>query len=69
MPNDVSGTTEIQRNILEIEEKVQIDNNECTDSDTNVERNKKEERVLEILEEIEESKTWKEHVPAKNVKK
>ena len=71
MPNDVSGTIEIQTNIPEIEEKVQIDNNECTDSDTNAERNEKEERVLEILEEIEECKTktmkWKEHVPAKNV--
>ena len=70
MPNDVSGTIEIQTNIPEIEEKVQIDNNECTDSDTNAERNEKEERVLEILEEIEECKTktmkWKEHVPAKN---
>ena len=69
MPIDVSETTEIQRNI-EIEEKVQIDNNECADSDTNAERNEKEERILEILEEIEECKTktikWKEHVPAKN---
>ena len=50
---------------------MQIDNNECTDSDTNAERNEKEEHVLEILEEIEECKTktmkWKEHVPAKNV--
>ena len=49
---------------------MQIDNNECTDSDTNAERNEKEERVLEILEEIEEYKAktmkWKEHVPAKN---
>ena len=33
---------------------MQIDNNECTDSDTNAERNEKEECVLEILEEIEE---------------
>ena len=70
MPNDVSGTIEIQTNIPEIEEKVRIDNNECTDSDINAERNEKEERVLEILEEIEECKTktmkWKEHVPAKN---
>ena len=70
MPNDVSGTIEIQTNIPEIEENVQIDNNECTVSDTNAERNEKEERVLEILEEIEECKTktmkWKEHVPAKN---
>ena len=33
--NDVSGTIEIQTNIPEIEEKVQIDNNECTDSYTN----------------------------------
>ena len=70
MPNDVSGTIEIQTNIPEIEEKVQIDNSECTDSDTNAERNEKEERVLEILEEIQERKTktmkWKEHVPAKN---
>ena len=49
MLNDVSGTMEIQTNIPEIEEKVQIDNN---DSDTNAERNEKEERVLEILEEI-----------------
>ena len=57
MPNDVSGTIEIQTNIPEIEEKVQIDNNECTDSDTNAERNEKEEHVLEILEEIEECKT------------
>ena len=68
--NDVSGTIEIQTNIPEIEEKVQIDNNECTDSYTNAERNEKEERVLEILEEIEECKAkkmnWKEHVPAKN---
>ena len=66
MPNDISGTIEIQANILEIEEKVQIDNN---DSDTNAERNEKEERLLEILEEIEECKTkamkWKEHVPPK----
>ena len=54
MPNDVSGTIEIQTNITEIEEKVQIDNNECADSDTNAKRNKKEESVLEILEEIEE---------------
>ena len=52
MPNDLSGTTEIQKNIPEIEEKVKIDNNECTDSQTNAERNEKEERVLEILEEI-----------------
>ena len=70
MPNDVSGTIETQTNIPEIEEKVQIDNNECTDSDTNVERNGKEERVVEILEEIEECKTktmkWEEHVPGKN---
>ena len=70
MLNDVSGTIEIQTNIPEIEKKVQIDNNECTDSDTNAERNEKEERVLEILEEIEECKTktmkWKEHAPAKN---
>ena len=70
MPNDVSGTIEIQTNIPEIEKKVQIDNNECTNSDTNAERNEKEERVLEILEEIQECKTktmkWKEHVPAKN---
>ena len=70
MPNDVSGTTEIQTNIPEIEEKVQIGNNECTDSDTNAERNEKEERVREILAEIEEWKTktmkWEEHVPAKN---
>ena len=70
MPNDVSGTIEIQTNIPEIEEKVQIDNNECTDSDTNAERNEKEERVLEILEEIEECKTktmkWKKYVSAKN---
>ena len=70
MPNDVSGTIEIQTNIPEIEEKVQIDNNECTDSYTNAQRNEKEERVLEILEEIEECKAkkmnWKEHVPAKN---
>ena len=71
MPNDVSGTIEIQTNILEIEEKVHIGNNECIVSDTNAERNEKEERVLEILEEIEECKTktmkWKEHVPSKNV--
>ena len=70
MPNDISGTIEIQTNIPEIEEKVQIDNNECTNSDTNAERNEKEERVLEILEEIEECKTktmkWKEHVSTKN---
>ena len=70
MSNDVSGAVEIQTNIQEIEEKVQIDNNECTDSDTNAERNEKEERVLEILEEIEECKTktmkWKKHVSAKN---
>ena len=70
MPNDVSGTTEIQTNIPEIEKKVQIDNNECTNSDTNAERNEKEEHALEILEEIEECKTktmkWKEHIPAKN---
>ena len=70
MPNDVSGTIEIQTNIPEIEEKVQIDNNECTDSDTNAERNEKEERVLEILEEIKECKTKtmkrKKHVPAKD---
>ena len=70
MPNDVSGRIEIQTNIPEIEEKVQIDNNETTDSDTNAERNKKEECVLKILEEIEECKTktmkWKKHVPAKN---
>ena len=50
---------------------MQIDNNECTDSDTNAETNEKEERVIKILEEIEECKTktmkWKEHVPAKNV--
>ena len=52
MLNDVSGTMEIQTNIPEIEEKVQIDNNQCTDSDANAERNEKEERVLEILEEI-----------------
>ena len=57
MLNDVSGTIEIQTNIPEIEKKVQIDNNECTDSDTNAERNEKEERVLEILEEIEKCKT------------
>ena len=71
MSNDVSGTIEIQINIPEIEEKVQIDNNECTDSDANAEMNEKEERVPEILEEIEECKTktmeWKEHVPVKNV--
>ena len=71
MPNDVSGKIEIQSNIPELEEKVQINHNECTDSDTNAERNEKEERVLEILEEIEKCKTkimkWKEHVPAKNV--
>ena len=70
MPNDVSGTIEIQTNIPEIEEKVQIDNNECTDSDTNAETNEKEKRVLEILEEIKECKTKtmkrKKHVPAKN---
>ena len=70
MPNDVSGTIEIQTNITEIEEKVQIDNNECANSDTNAKRNEKEESVLEILEEIEECKTktmkWKEHAPAKN---
>ena len=70
MPNDVSGTIEIQTNIPEIEEKVQIDNNECTDSDTIAERYGKEERVVEILEEIEECKTkrmkWEEHVPGKN---
>ena len=70
MPNDVSGTIEIQTNIPEIEEKVQIDNNECTDSDTNAERNEKEELALDILEEIQECKTkavkWKEHVPATN---
>ena len=63
MPFDVSGRIEIQTNIPEIEEKLQIDNNVCTDSDTNAERNKKEERVPEILEEIEECKTktmkWK----------
>ena len=41
MPNDVSGTIKIQTNIPEIEEKVQIDNNECTDSDTNAKRMKK----------------------------
>ena len=56
MPNDVSGTIEIQTNIPEIEEKVQIDNNECTDSDTNAKRNEKEERVIEILEKIEDAK-------------
>ena len=56
MPNDVSGTIKIQTNIPEIEEKVQIDNNECTDSDTNAKRNEKEERVLEILEKIENEK-------------
>ena len=70
MPNDVSGTIETQTNIPEIEEKVHIGNNECIVSDTNAERNEKEERVLETLEEIEECKTktmkWKEHVPAKN---
>ena len=70
MSNDVSGTIETQTNIPEIDEKVEIDNNECTDFDTNAERNEKEERVLEILEEIKECKTktmkWKEHVPAKN---
>ena len=70
MPNDVSGTIEIQTNIPEIEEKVQIDNNECTDSDTNAEWNEKEKRVLEILEEIKECKTKtmkrKKHVPAKD---
>ena len=47
---------------------MQIDNNECTDSDTNTETNEKEERVIKILEEIEEYKTktmkWKEHVSA-----
>ena len=53
MLNDVSGTIEIQTNIPEMEKKVQIDNNECIDSDTNAERNEKEECVLEILEEIE----------------
>ena len=42
MSNDVSGAIESQTNIPEIEEKVQIDNNECTDSDTNGERNEKE---------------------------
>ena len=57
MLNDVGGTIEIQTNIPEIEEKEQIDNNGCIDSDTNADRNKKEERVLETLEEIEECKT------------
>ena len=70
MPNDVSRLIEIQTNIPEIKEKVLIDNNECTDSDTNTERNEKEEHVLEISEEIEECKLktmkWKEHVPSKN---
>ena len=70
IPNDVSERIQTQTNIPEKEEKVQLDNNECTDSDTNAERNEKKERVLEILEEIEECKTktmkWKEHVPAKN---
>ena len=56
MPNDVSGTIKIQTNIPEIEEKVQIDNNGCTDSDTNAKRNEKEERVLEILAKIEDGK-------------
>ena len=49
---------------------MQIDNNECTNSDTNAESNEKEERVIKILEEIVEYKTktmkWNEHVPAKN---
>ena len=70
IPNDVSERIQIQTNIPEKEEKVQLDNNECTDSDTNAERNEKKECVLEILEEIEECKTktmkCKEHVPAKN---
>ena len=70
MPNNISGTIEVQTNIPEIEEKVQINNNECTDSDTNAERNEKEERFIEILKEIERCKTnkmkWKEHAPAKN---
>ena len=70
IPNDVSERIQTQTNIPEKEEKVQLDNNECTDSDTNAERNEKKERVLELLEEIEECKTktmkWKEHVPAKN---
>ena len=57
MPNDISGTIEIQTNIPELEEKVQINHNECTDSDTNAERNEKEERFLEILEETEKCKT------------
>ena len=47
MPNDVSGTIEIQTNIPEIEEKVQIDNNECTDSYTTAERNKKKKIVFQ----------------------
>ena len=67
MPNGVSGTIQIQTNILEIEEKVQLDNNECTDTDISAERNEKEERVLEILEEIEECKTktmkWSMYLP------
>ena len=41
MPNDVSGTIEIQTNIPELEQKVQINHNECADSDTNAERNEK----------------------------
>ena len=56
MPNDISGTIEIQTNIPELEEKVQINHNECANSDTNTERNEKKERVLEMLEEIEKCK-------------
>ena len=56
MPNDVSGTIEIQTNIPELEEKVQINHNECVNSDKNAERNEKKEGVLEILEEIEKCK-------------
>ena len=70
MPNDISGTIEIQANIPETEEKVQTDNNECTNSDTSPDRNEKKEHFLEILKEIEKYKTntmkCKEHVPAKN---
>ena len=56
MPNDISGTIEIQTNIPELEEKVQINHNECANSNTNTERNEKKERVLEMLEEIEKCK-------------
>jgi len=54
-----------------LEEEMQLDENDSeNNSHLNAEKDDKEKRVLELLEEVEECKTkkwnWKNNVPAKN---